>query len=214
MHPKKNILGAAVNGCCKGLLEESFFFFFSRAKPERLLSIVLHAANVVLLLLGPDLISLCAAVDAFTHLELVQGSLMGLCTAWPRCAQHDTIPCTGRAGLSRCCRLGALGNWARSTLCLVLDFGSYGVLGDGGRDTLFVPITTQTMGFLMLCCGFALCTQSTSGKHWCAGHVVSCESSPQLLMRNPTDSRLEMDKVSFWDSPSPALLSLGDLQPK
>lgn len=80
MHPKKNILGAAVNGCYKGLLEESFFFF-SRAKPERLLSIVLHAANVVLLLLGPDLISLCAAVDAFTHLELVQGSLMGLCTA-------------------------------------------------------------------------------------------------------------------------------------
>lgn len=56
-------------------------FFFFRAKPERLLSIVLHAANVVLLLLGPDLLSLCAAVDAFTHLELVQGSLMGLCTA-------------------------------------------------------------------------------------------------------------------------------------
>lgn len=59
--------------------------FFFRAQPERLLSIVLHAANVVLLLLGPDLLSLCAAVlctlDAFTHLELVQGSLMGLCTA-------------------------------------------------------------------------------------------------------------------------------------
>lgn len=59
--------------------------FFFRAKPERLLSIVLHAADVVLLLLGPDLLSLCSAVlcavDAFTHLELVQGSLMGLCTA-------------------------------------------------------------------------------------------------------------------------------------
>lgn len=74
---------ARVSDCSKELLEEAIFFF--RAQSERLLSIVLHAANVVLLLLGPDLLSLCAAVlcamDAFTHLELVQGSLMGLCTA-------------------------------------------------------------------------------------------------------------------------------------
>lgn len=140
--------------------------FFFRAKPERLLSIVLHAANVVLLLLGPDLLSLCSAVlcavDAFTHLELVQGSLMGLCTAWPRCAQHDTIPCTGRAGLSHCCGLGGLGNWASSTLCLLLEFGFCGVLGDEGRNAPVVLIITQAVGFFMLHCGLAVCTQSTS----------------------------------------------------
>lgn len=137
-------------------------FFFFRAKPERLLSIVLHAANVVLLLLGPDLLSLCAAVDAFTYLELVQGSLMGLCTAWPRCAQHDTIPCTGRAGLLHCCGLGRLGNWVSSMLYLVLEFGSCGALGDGGKDIPVVAISTQAMGFFMLCCGLALCAQSAS----------------------------------------------------
>lgn len=45
-----------VSGCSKELPEEAIFF---RAQPERLLSIVLQAANVVLLLLGPDLL-LCA----------------------------------------------------------------------------------------------------------------------------------------------------------
>lgn len=192
----KIIPGVPVNGCSKELLEEAIFFF--RAKPERLLSIVLHAANVVLLLLGPDLVSLCAAVDAFTHLELVQGSLMGLCTAWPRCAQHDTIPCTGRAGLSHCSRLGGLGNRASSMLCLVLEFGSCGALSDGGRDTPVVPITTQAMDFFMLCCGIALCTQSTSAQ------ALVCRGCGELwviphcsLMRNPAGSKLEMDKDGF-----------------
>lgn len=46
-----------VSGCSKELPEEAIFF---RAQPERLLSIVLQAANVVLLLLGPDLLLLYA----------------------------------------------------------------------------------------------------------------------------------------------------------
>lgn len=80
--------GTHVSGCSKELPEEAVFF---RAQPESLLSIVLQAANVVLLLLGPDLLLLCA-VDAFIHLELVQGSLTELCTAWPRYAQCNTPP--------------------------------------------------------------------------------------------------------------------------
>lgn len=39
-----------------------------------------------------------------------------------------------------------MGNWARSMLYLVLDFGSCGVLGDGGRDIPVVPIITQVTG--------------------------------------------------------------------
>lgn len=47
-------------------------------------------------------------------------------------------------------------------LYLVLEFGSCGALGDGGKDMPVVTISTQAMGFFMLCCGLALCTQSAS----------------------------------------------------
>lgn len=70
-------------------------------------------------------------------------------------------------------------------LCLVLEFGSCGVLGVGCRDIPVVPITTQVMGFLMLCCGFALCTLSTLVQALGCGDVVGCESFPTASNEKP-----------------------------
>lgn len=142
--------GTPVSGCSKELPEEAVFF---RAQPESLLSIVLQAANVVLLLLGPDLLLLCA-VDAFIHLELIQGSLTELCTGWPRYAQCNTPPMHWERCVVFFCtatgRLGELG-WQHNLPLQMLCSGSCRVLEDyrvGGRGVSLLPITARGRRFL------------------------------------------------------------------
>lgn len=55
--------------------------------------------------------------------------------------------------------------------------------------------------------------RALQSKHWCAGDV-SCESSPLLLMRKPTDSKLEMDKEWLLGFSFPCTAEPGSLAAK